>query len=604
MLLFPGWIAILTCMENRTSVCADPPAQTRHSAGLPPPGIRSARGFTWAVIQAYWTQVTKGQVRGACEPKQFGVPAGDLSCPKGFQELAQSIAVELSALEYIDASFEIGRLFTSLLPPDYRSRHGIYFTPPALTTRLLDLSESAGVRWADTQVLDPACGGGAFLAPVIARKCAALKGRPATEIFSSLAKTVRGFELDPFSAWLSQVFADIAALDICVKVGRRLPTIVEVRDTLLPLPKEFLRYGLVIGNPPYSKIKLEQEQRDYYSRSLYGHSNLYGLFTDQALRLCADGGVIAFVTPTSFLGGEYFKNLRALLRTDAHPLNVEFISDRDGVFEDVLQETMLATYQKSKPNGSVTVGLLGTDGHRVTARRSLGRFALPAAREEPWLLPRSPSQALLMREAGRIPYRLKDYGYAVSTGPLVWNRHKSQLAHVAGKDTYPLLWAESITADGKFAFKAERKNHAPYFKAKIPKDNWLLVTRACALLQRTTAKEQPRRLILAVLPNSFIKKHGAVVVENHLNMVRSVVDEPAFPIEVIVAVLSSKCADEMFRCINGSVAVSAYELEALPLPPPDCLKYVAKLLGRSARREEIERAIEKGYLNVKDAAAA
>lgn len=595
---------MLNRMRNRTTVCLDPPTQPRQLAGLLSPSIRSARGFTWAVIQAYWTRVTEGRVRGACEPKQFGIPVDDLRCPRGFQSQVHDLAAELAALESIDASFEIGRLFTSLLPTDYRSQHGIYFTPPALTTRLLDLSESVGIRWRDAHVLDPACGGGAFLAPVIARKCLAMRGRPATEVFDMLARTVRGFELDSFSAWLAQVFADIAALDVCVKVGRRLPRIVEVRDTLLPLPAEFSTFGLVIGNPPYSKVKLEADQREYYSRSLYGHSNLYGLFTDQALRLCADDGVIAFVTPTSFLGGEYFKNLRALLRTDAHPLNVEFISDRDGVFEEVLQETLLATYRKSKPNGSVTVGLLGTDGHRVTARRNLGRFALPAQREEPWLLPRSPSQALLMRQASRLPYRLKDYGYAVSTGPLVWNRHKNQLVHACDKDTYPLIWAESVTADGRFEFKAERKNHAPYFRAKKPRDNWLLVTTPCALLQRTTAKEQPRRLILAILPNQFLEKHGALVIENHLNMLRSVVEKPSFSIEVITTILNSKFADEMFRCINGSVAVSAYELEALPLPAPDCLRQVARLLERNVRREAIERAIEKGYLNANDAAVA
>lgn len=597
-------IAILNRMRNRTTVCLDKPSQVRPSLGLPSPSIRAARSFTSAVIQSYWTLVTQGRINGPCAPEQFGVPVSDLQCPKKLQALAQIKAVELAALDFIDASFEIGHLFTSLLPADYRSQHGIYFTPPALTTRLLDLSETAGIRWENARVLDPACGGGAFLAPVIARKCLALKDRPATEIFESITQTVRGFELDPFSAWLSQVFADIAALDVCVKVGKRLPRIVEVRDTLLPLSPEFQPHDLVIGNPPYSKVKLDKGQRQYYARSLYGHSNLYGLFTDQALRLCADNGVIAFVTPTSFLGGEYFKNLRALLRTVAHPLNVEFISDRAGVFENVLQETLLATYRKSRPNGSVAVRLLGTDGHRVTARKNLGRFALPDQRQEPWLLPRSPAQALLMRQASQLPNRLKDYGYAVSTGPLVWNRHKSQRAHTEGKDTYPLIWAESVTANGRFEFKANRKNHALYFRVKKPRDNWLLVTRSCALLQRTTAKEQPRRLILTILPDKFIRKHGAVVVENHLNMLRSVVEEPPFSIEVITALLNSQCADDLFRCINGSVAVSAYELEALPLPAPDCLKQIATLLGRNASKEAIERVIENGYLNANNAAAA
>jgi adenine-specific DNA-methyltransferase len=58
-----------------------------------------------------------------------------------------------------------------------------------------------------------------------------------------------------------------------------------------------------------------------------GHANLYGVFTDLALRWTAPRGVIASVTSTSFLAGEYFKARR-------------------GVFEDVLQETLLATWRR------------------------------------------------------------------------------------------------------------------------------------------------------------------------------------------------------------------------------------------------------------------
>ena len=36
----------------------------------------------------------------------------------------------------------------------------------------------------------------------------------------------------------------------------------------------------------------------------------------------------------------------------------------------------------------------------------------------------------------------------------------------------------------------------------------------------------------------------------------------------IAALLVSAVLDEAFRCISGSVAVSAAELEALPLPAP------------------------------------
>ena len=71
------------------------------------------------------------------------------------------------------------------------------------------------------------------------------------------------------------------------------------------------------------------------------------------MRWTKPSGVIAYVTPTSFLAGEYFKALRSVLASDAPPVAVDFIEARRGVFEDVLQEALLATYRKaSRVNGA------------------------------------------------------------------------------------------------------------------------------------------------------------------------------------------------------------------------------------------------------------
>jgi len=42
--------------------------------------------------------------------------------------------------------------------------------------------------------------------------------------------------------------------------------------------------------------------------------------------------------------------------------------------------------------------------------------------------------------------------------------------------------------------------------------------------------------------------------------------------------------------LSGSVAVSAYELEALPLPPPEELSNLTRLVQERASRDVIERA--------------
>ena len=136
-------------------------------------------------------------------------------------------------------------------------------------------------------------------------------------------------------------------------------------------------------------------------------------------------------------------------------------------------------------------------------------------------------------------------------------------------------------------FRADKKNHLPYFTPRQG-DEWLISRETCVLLQRTTAKEQSRRLIAAELPRRFLQEHGAVVIENHLNMIRPSNGAPAVPPKVLSSLLNSAIVDKAFRCISGSVAVSAFELESLPLPAPEKLKGLEELVKSRADRRTIE----------------
>lgn len=192
-----------------------------------------------------------------------------------------------------------------------------------------------------------------------------------------------------------------------------------------------------------------------------------------------------------------------------------------------------------------------------------------------------------------MPARLSDWGYRVSTGPLVWNRFKPQLRERAVRGTLPLVWAEAVTADGRFIFRAEKKNHAPFFKVEAG-DDWLVVDQPSVLVQRTTAKEQPRRLIAAELPREFVDEHGGVIVENHLNMVRAT-SSARVSAAAVAAVLNSDVVDQLFRCISGSVAVSAFELEAIPLPSASEMKDIERLVSNGATRDTLEKALRQIY---------
>lgn len=554
--------------------------------------VAGAHAFIAKAISSYAEAVTAGEEDGQI----YGAPPSELlrhPLDDSAVNLATTMGTTAARLGPVEAAHAISAAYTAMLPGELRARYGIYYTPPALTRRLIAMATEAGVDWATCRVLDPACGGGAFLGPVALRMIEESPNCEPAILLQNVATRLRGLEIDPFAGWMAQAFLEISLAEVCRSAGRRLPRLVTVCDSLSQEP-DGRGFDLVIGNPPYGRMRLPPHLRQRYRRSLYGHANQYGVFTDLALRWSAPGGVIAFVTPTSFLAGEYFKALRALLAGEAPPVAVDFIADRKGVFEDVLQETLLATYRRNGSAATARVHYILVDFEGAAAIAEAGDFRLPADPSKPWLLPRVPEHAPLIARLADMPARLKDWGYKVSTGPLVWNRHKDQLRTRPGRSVYPLIWAEAIAAPGRFVFRADKRNHTPYFEIRRG-DQWLTIDKPCVLLQRTTAKEQSRRLIAAELPEYFVREHGLVVIENHLNMIRPLNGEPKVSPAALAALLNSEVVDLAFRCISGSVAVSAFELEALPLPPVEQAGALEKLVAEDAKAATIEATIRAMY---------
>lgn len=514
--------------------------------------------------------------------------------------LGEGAAQTSSAL----AAYHLSTAYALMLPDGMRATNGVFYTPPAVAERLLDLVTDEGIDWASASVLDPAAGGGAFVTPVVRRVISKLRscGESRSRILEHLEASVSGIEIDPFSAAMSQIFATVAAYELLGVRGLDLPPLVRVADALDPRREEdTAAVDLVIGNPPYGRVALAPAQRARFARSLYGHANLYGVFTDLGVRITKTGGIVAFVTPASFLAGQYFSSLRCMLRQEAPPVALDLISDRSKVFADVLQETVLVVLRRGAQGRDVQVHLNQPRSFDAPCTVTpVGSLTVMGDGGAPWLLPRTPEDMSLIRAAAGLRWRLRDYGYQVNTGPLVWNRHRSQLAERMGRGRLPIIWAEAVRGPGEFRFGAERRGHVPYFTVQEGQDH-LVQQRPCILVQRTTAKEQRRRLLAAPLSGEFLAAHGGAVVENHVNVVQNGV--PAAPgldgvlsLRAVLALLNSGVLDQLFRCLNGSVAVSAYELESLPLPGPDTMRTLDAFLGAGATPLEIEQFLRAAYL--------
>ncbi len=551
----------------------------------------AAQALCAEVVTALWDRLTEKDRRWLVPWRRNGA-----ALPLPARHLAREAAVALEHLSLIEAAFLIGTLYTALIPNRLRAARGAYYTPPVLAERLLDLAAAEGIDWSTAAALDPACGGGAFLTPLANRilNDHRIRCLEPEERLEHLETRLAGSEIDPFAAWLSRTFLQLLAYPTSCAAGRALAVPVTDADALAVVPEDDRRFDLIVGNPPYGRIGLSVAQRQLFARSLYGHANLYGVFLDAALRWRRASGLVAFLTPTSFLGGQYFSRLRDLLLDEAPPLVVDFVEARKGVFDSVLQETCLTVFGPNPTRTAVLHVLRVNDRSLETVRA--GTFPVNGSPGSPWLLPRTLEQAGMFRRASGMTRRLHHLGYKASTGPLVWNRHKRQLRARASTKTYPLIWAEAVRPNA-FTFDYRARASTP-FVAIEPGQEHLICTRPCVLVQRTTAKEQQRRLVACAVPAEFLEQWGGIVVENHVNVLRSTSTD-AVPPAVLAAILNSKPVDQLFRCLSGSVAVSATELHSLPLPERKVLKRVEAALRRSSSPDEaqdtVERIVAKAY---------
>lgn len=130
--------------------------------------------------------------------------------------------------------------------------------------------------------------------------------------------------------------------------------------------------------------------------------------------------------------------------------------------------------------------------------------------------------------------------------------------------TVPAWWARRAAELGlRGAPTAMRRSWRP----GLGDDRALVLDRPAVLVQRTTAPEQPRRLIAAELDAGCLAQWGGrVVVENHVNVLTCVDPHSPLTARLLMLLLKSAAFDRLYRCLTGSVAVSAFELSAMPLP--------------------------------------
>ncbi len=483
----------------------------------------------------------------------------------------------LCSLDFLSATYWLSTGYAMWSDPEYRKKAAMYFTPPSITQRLLDDLATQGVDFKSQTFYDPACGGAAFLVPLAIKMRDALRKerRHAKTILKAIQSRIVGTDIDDTLCEMSRHFLRMILAGEILRTGSA-PNFRVRKANSLTIAGLDGTVDVIVCNPPYRKMTTDEANlyRERYRSVVEAQPNLYSLFIDLALNVLKVGGVAALVTPTSYLSGQYFSGLRKHIMRNADVLRIGMISDRKGVFIDVLQETALTLLKKKTEiescDTTTCVSVVGLDG----SYKDVGECQLPNSGTT-WPIPRTNDDKSLLLKVSKATASLASYGYEIRAGSFVWNRDKrktyrdaSSVAKAKTTTAVPLLWSRDIKEGLLMRDRVRELDDEDGFVDLGSKTHSYVIRRPSVILQRVTSNEMSKRLVAAPVLNKFISDNGGFVGENHTIILEKVDESAPFNPKELAELLSTKIIDRYFRCLSGATNVSVFELRQMRLPEP------------------------------------
>ena len=197
-----------------------------------------------------------------------------------------------------------------------KKRHGVVYTPEPIVSLILENVLPLGaVELPDAVICDPACGDGAFLTAIARRVLARLQR---DEALTALRR-VTGYDIDQEAIAVCRQRLDGVLADWYPE--ERVEWQLYQRNALdkRAFRDDFGRFTHVVGNPPYVRVQhLEQSGRSRIAGQwsvIRGATDLYLVFYELGLDLLREGGILGYITPSSWLRSDSGSALRRMLVT-------------------------------------------------------------------------------------------------------------------------------------------------------------------------------------------------------------------------------------------------------------------------------------------------
>ena len=376
-----------------------------------------------------------------------------------------------------------------------RKNLGQYFTPKSIRELLL----SKLPKKDNAYILDPACGSGEFLL-----SCEKYFKNP----------NLNGFEID-------KNLVDVASKLIKNSNIKNIDALnIDANDSKN-------KYDYVIGNPPYFEIRLNEKLKAKHFEIIKGRVNIFSLFIKIGLEALKDEGYLAYVVPPSMNNGAYFSKLREYIIKNS---SLEYLHIIDGAdnFHSANQKVMLIILKKTNSKKS---------NKYIFEKNGITIFT---------------EDKKFLSDAYKNTVSLKEIGFGVKTGSIVWNEHKEKLTNDKNNSTL-LIWASNII-DGKIRIP-NTKNKPQYIK-NIPKD--LIIKSRVVVVNRITGSSKDINI------KSAIVNEKEFVCENHVNVIYMSKNANCnYSLEDILNSLRDEENIKVMRLIIGNTQVSKTELERL-----------------------------------------
>lgn len=374
-----------------------------------------------------------------------------------------------------------------------RKKLGQYFTPKSIRELLL----SKLPKKDNADILDPACGSGEFLL-----SCKKYFKNP----------ILYGFDIDKK----------------LINISSKLVKNASIKNfDFLNIDINKKKYDYIIGNPPYFELKLNEEIKKKYFDIIKGRVNIFSLFIKTGLDLLKDGGYLAYVVPPSMNNGAYFSKLREYVIKNS---SLEYLHIIDGAdnFHLANQKVMLIILKKTN---------LKKSSKYIFKKNGITIFT---------------EDKKFLNKVYKNTVSLKDIGYTVKTGSIIWNEHKEKLTNDKNNSTL-LIWASNIN-NGKIII-GYTKGKPQYIK-NISND--LIIKSRVVVVNRITGSSKDINIKVAMV------NEKEFVCENHVNVIYMSKNANCnYSLEDIFKALQDKTNIKVMRLISGNTQISKTELERL-----------------------------------------